>query len=121
MPELAKPWLLFAMILNSQRNSKSPGSPLVQMRKVLIFSGSSAVVLPIMAPSWTDHSFGFPIQPARSLPLNIGWKPASESAAKAARTSTRPPRAIDQTAVAQAADLLYFEFFIMSYAKISGL
>src|SRR6185436_16229039 len=83
MPELAKPWLLLATILNWQRNSKSLGSALVQMRKVLNFNGSSALVFPVIAPSCTDHNFGFPVHPVRSLPLNISLKSASGSAAKA--------------------------------------
>src|SRR2546425_967351 len=84
MPELAKPLLLFATILNWQRNSKSPGVPFVQIRKVLLFSGSSALVRPVIAPSRTDHNFGFPLHPLRSLPLKISLKPPPCSAATTA-------------------------------------
>src|SRR4051812_19153534 len=115
MPELAKPWLLFGTILNWQRNSKSPGSPLVQMRKVLDLSGSSALVLPVMAPSCTDHNFGLPLQPVRSLPLNSCWKPGSGSAAAAAQASATTPLIIETN------DLDKLDIFIRSFAKISGL
>src|SRR5438046_2666248 len=93
MPELAKPLSFFGTILKEQRNSKSPTVPLVQIRKVFPLIGSSAVVCPVIAPSLTDQSFGFPSQPVRSRPLKIFWKPDSLgcacSAAEAARASKR--------------------------------
>src|SRR5262245_51765931 len=63
------------------RNSKSPTSPFVQIRKVLCLIGFSAVVSPTITPSLTDHSFGSPSQPERLFPLKIGLNPDSESAA----------------------------------------
>src|SRR5258708_31717122 len=96
MPELANPWSFFASILNEQRSSKSPTVPLVQIRKVLPLIGSSAVVRPTMAPSLTDHSFGLPSHPLRSLPLKILFKPLSASA-PAARTVCASNKALVTT------------------------
>src|SRR6266576_3482552 len=81
MPELAKPLSLFGAILNEQRNSKSATVPLVQIRNVFPFAGCCSVVWPVITPSFTDQSCASPFQPARSLPLKIGVKPFSESAA----------------------------------------
>src|ERR1039458_1117723 len=77
MPELANPWASPGTSLNEQRSSKSLGVPFVQIRNVFPLAGFSAVVWPVMAPSLTDHSFGLPSQPVRSLPLKILAKPGS--------------------------------------------
>src|SRR6266496_774989 len=82
MPELAKPLSLFGAILNAQRSSKSPTAPLVQIRNVFPFAGCCSVVWPVIAPSFTDQSCVSPFQPVRSLPLKIGLKPFSASAAE---------------------------------------
>src|SRR3954468_9925908 len=81
MPELAKPAELFGTSLKEQRSSKSPTVPLVQIRKVLPLAGFSGVVWPVIAPSLTNQSLGWPSQPERFLPLKILSKPASVSAA----------------------------------------
>src|ERR1019366_10210376 len=83
MPELANPLLSPGVSLKEQRSSKSLGVPLVQTRNVFPLAGLSAVVWPVMAPSLTDHNFGLPSQPVRSLPLKMLRKPCS-----AAETNT---------------------------------
>src|SRR5580765_2903207 len=81
MPEFAKPLSLFGTILYEHRSSKSPTVPLVQIRKVFCLAGFSAVVWPVIAPSFTNHSFGCPSHPLRSLPLKIDSKPGSAAEA----------------------------------------
>src|SRR5436190_19879490 len=80
MPELAKPLSLSGSILKEQRNSKSPGWPLVQMRKVLFLIGLASLVCPTIAPSLTDQRAGLPSQPVRFLPLKMEVKPSSVAA-----------------------------------------
>src|SRR5436189_4469319 len=82
MPESPKLLSLFRMILYESRNSKSPALPLVQIRNVLCGAGLSGVVWPVIAPSLTDQNRASPFQPVRSLPLKIGLKPFSASAAE---------------------------------------
>src|SRR5262245_43358036 len=77
MPELPP------TILNERRNSKSDTSPSRQTRKVLPLVGFSAVVWPVMVPSFADQNFGLPSQPVRSTPLNRLLNPDSSSAASA--------------------------------------
>src|SRR5215204_621249 len=53
--------------------------PLVQIKNVLweIFVSASVPVTPVMALSFTDHSFKLPSQPVRSSPLKMLRKPGS--------------------------------------------
>src|SRR6185312_4319664 len=74
MPELPP------TILYCKRSSKSSSSPWRHRMKVLPCVGFSAVVRPVIAPSWTDQNSGLPSQPSRSFPLKIGLKPDSSSA-----------------------------------------
>src|SRR5947209_5426415 len=87
MPELPPTSLYF------NRSSKSAGLPPVQIRKVLYFSGRSAVVVPVMAPSATVQYSVLPFQPVRSVPLKRLTKPSSaDRAGKAASRRTSEPR-----------------------------
>src|SRR6188474_2097870 len=65
MPELPTSIRYFSV------SSKSPTVPSFQTRNVLCLSfvSPSLPVLPVIAPSCTDHNFGLPSQPLRSLPL----------------------------------------------------
>jgi hypothetical protein len=44
-------------------------------------TGLSGLVIPVIAPFSTDQNPAAPTQPSRSLPLNMGTKPSSLSAA----------------------------------------
>ena len=72
--------LLPPSILYLILSSKSSSVPCRQMRKVLPLVGFSGVVVPTIAPSLTVQK-SFPSQPSSEVPLKIGVKPASASAA----------------------------------------
>src|SRR5262245_39115742 len=108
MPELANPVLLLGTLRYEQRNSKSTTRPLVQIRKVLPFSGLSAVVWPWIAPSLTDHNFGLPSQPLRLAPSKRLTKPASSSAARAVVAVDPSRQAKIASAAPAAAEVTFF-------------
>src|SRR5262245_22874661 len=70
-------------------SSKSPTVPPFHTRKVLclILVSASSPVLPVIAPSWTDQSLGFPSHPERSLPLKRFF--SSAAAPRVTRERTR--------------------------------
>src|SRR3954453_5849539 len=67
-------------ILYFSRSTKSAGLPPCQTRNVFDLIRVSGVVLPVIAPSWTDQWIESPSQPERSLPLNRLTKPSSSAA-----------------------------------------
>src|SRR5947209_2207311 len=74
MPELP------LLMRNVRRNSKSPGVPPFQIRKVFPLVGFSLVVSPRTTPSLKDQSFGLPSQPSRSL-VKRGFIPSGSGGA----------------------------------------
>src|SRR5687767_12346100 len=85
---LFPPTLLYCSL-----STKSPTSPLRQMRNVFPFVGLSSVVWPVMAPSWTVQNSGLPSQPSSVLPSKIDSNPGSSSAAAAILASGGAARA----------------------------
>src|SRR3954466_6837726 len=71
-PELPKPLSLLATILYLKVSSKFSTVPPVQTRKVLCLAGFSAVVCPVIVPSFTDQKVLFPAHPSRLLPSKMG-------------------------------------------------
>ena len=74
-------WPFWAGRRRRARVAEVAGLPDFRTRNVFPLVGFSVVVWPVIAPSLTDQKSALPSQPARSLPLKIGWNPASAAAA----------------------------------------